>query len=224
MLLVTDTPPRVSFEPSLPLSRCPSNMSVAVLGLLLLLILLLLPPLLRLLCHRRLSIRQALRIAEVDESVAADPLGGDMDLWARILSYLGDAELGSASSVCHTWYNGNTQSENSAERWKQVASRMLVDDFGEDMLPDLLALPEREKNLHGVANPWYSITRRLASCEYWGVPENENGEPCTHLVIDISGDVTIVGAALADARPLKIEDNVAVTDLNFVEAMEVGSG
>jgi len=170
----------------------------------------------------RAALNEALRIAELEESIADDPLQGDIDLWALIFSFLGDEEMGRCSFVCDTWYQANSLSENAAERWQQAACRMLVEDFGEDMLPALMALPETETNLHGVPNPWYSITSRLAICEYWGVPENDDGEPCTHVVVDISGETTIVGAALSDARPIKISNTVAVTDLNFVEAMEVG--
>ena len=162
----------------------------------------------------------ALRIADAEESWQADHLEGDIDLWALILSYLGGEEMARASLVCDNWYQANSQSENAAEAWKTVASRMLVDDFGEEMLPDLLALPETELNLHGVPNPWYSITSRLATCEYWGVPDDENGDECSHLIVDISGDETVVGAALPDARPIKVRSSVVMTDVNFVEAVE----
>lgn len=125
------------------------------------------------------------------------------------------------SCVCDTWLQANSQTDVAADRWKQLACNMLVEDFGEEMLPTLIDLPNQEENLHGVPNPWYSIATRLATCEYWGVPEGDDGDPCSHLIIDISGDVTIVGAALSDARPIKIPVEVEVTDLNFVEAMEV---
>lgn len=168
----------------------------------------------------REALNEALRIAELEESIQDDPLQGDTDLWALIFSFLGDEEMGRCSLVCDTWLQANSQTEVAAPRWQQAACRMLVDDFGEEMLPALLALPETETNLHGQPNPWYSITSRLAICEYWGVPENDDGDPCTHMVVDISGETTIVGAALSDARPIKVTSSVVVTDLNFVEAME----
>ena len=109
------------------------------------------------------------------------------------------------SMVCKSWRAWHQSNDPEASRlWEQVAVTLVDRDFG-SVVVDSLYEPHLQESCNGDGNPWFEIAQHVGQCEYWQVPENVDGDACKYLVVHVSSESVVFGAAaLQDSRPLSI--------------------